>query len=61
MSDTYCIDTSSLIAAWQERYPIENFPPFWGKMGDLISKKRLVSPLKCCTKQRSAPTIFTHG
>lgn len=25
---TYCIDTSSLIAAWQERYPIENFPNF---------------------------------
>lgn len=41
----YCIDTSSLIAAWQERYPIENFPKFWEKMEGLIVKKRLVSPL----------------
>jgi hypothetical protein len=32
----YCIDTSSLIAAWQERYPIENFPPFWAKVEALI-------------------------
>ncbi|MGH9633148.1 MAG: DUF4411 family protein [Bryobacteraceae bacterium] len=41
----YCIDTSSLIAAWQERYPIENFPKFWEKMEGLIVKKRLVSPI----------------
>jgi Domain of unknown function (DUF4411) len=25
----YCIDTSSLIAAWEERYPIDHFPNFW--------------------------------
>jgi len=42
----YCIDTSSLIAAWQERYPIENFPKFWVKIEDLINAKRLVSPLE---------------
>lgn len=41
----YCIDTSSMIAAWQERYPIENFPRFWEKMEGLIAKKRLVSPI----------------
>ena len=39
----YCIDTSSLIAAWQERYPIENFPAFWRKMEELIARGRLVS------------------
>lgn len=42
----YCIDTSSLIAAWQERYPLENFPKFWEKMEGLIVKKRLVSPIE---------------
>jgi hypothetical protein len=42
----YCIDTSSLIAAWQERYPIENFPPFWSKMDALIVEKRLVAPIE---------------
>jgi hypothetical protein len=42
----YCIDTSSLIAAWQERYPIENFPSFWGKMEDLVVQQRLVAPVE---------------
>lgn len=41
----YCIDTSSLIASWQERYPIENFPAFWDKMNGLIEEGRLVSPI----------------
>jgi hypothetical protein len=44
--DIYCIDTSSLIAAWQERYPIENFPAFWRKLEDSIAAKRLVSPIE---------------
>lgn len=43
-SKIYCIDTSSLIAAWQERYPIENFPVFWKKVDELISQSRLVAP-----------------
>jgi Domain of unknown function (DUF4411) len=42
----YCVDTSSLIAAWQERYPIENFPKFWDRMGDLIGDGRLISPIE---------------
>jgi hypothetical protein len=42
---TYCIDTSSLISAWQERYPIENFPAFWVKMEALIVAGRLVAPV----------------
>ena len=51
----YCIDTSSLIAAWQERYPIENFPPFWIKMDSLIAEGRLIAPIEVLneTKKRS--------
>lgn len=40
----YCIDTSALIAAWQERYPPENFPPFWRLMESIIENGRLVAP-----------------
>lgn len=51
----YCIDTSSLIAAWQERYPIENFPPFWDKVDSLILDRRLIAPIEVLneTKKRS--------
>jgi Domain of unknown function (DUF4411) len=42
----YCVDTSSLIAAWQERYPIENFPNFWDRMDGLIENGRLISPIE---------------
>jgi hypothetical protein len=42
----YCIDTSSLIAAWQERYPIENFPQLWVKVDKLIEAERLIAPLE---------------
>ena len=42
----YCVDTSSLIAAWQERYPIENFPKFWDRMDALIKDGRLISPIE---------------
>jgi len=52
---TYCIDTSSLIAAWQERYPIENFPGFWVRMDGLIEEGRLIAPVDVLyeTKKRS--------
>jgi Domain of unknown function (DUF4411) len=52
---TYCIDTSSLIAAWQERYPIDNFPAFWFKLEGLIAEERLVAPIDVLheTKKRS--------
>lgn len=52
---TYCIDTSSLIAAWQERYPIENFPAFWTKIDALIVAGRLIAPVDVLheTKKRS--------
>jgi hypothetical protein len=51
----YCIDTSSLIAAWHERYPIENFPKFWDRVDGLIFEKRMVSPIEVFfeTKKRS--------
>ncbi len=51
----YCVDTSSLIAAWYERYPIENFPKFWDRVDDLIKEKRMVSPIDVFieTKKRS--------
>lgn len=42
----YCVDTSSLIAAWQERYPIENFPKFWDLMDGLVTDGRLLSPIE---------------
>jgi len=51
----YCVDTSSLIAAWQERYPIENFPKFWDHIDGLIQEKRMISPMEVFfeTKKRS--------
>jgi hypothetical protein len=42
----YCIDTSALIAAWQERYPIDNFPPFWDRLDGLIGAGRLTAPVE---------------
>jgi hypothetical protein len=51
----YCIDTSALIAAWQERYPPENFPPFWTRVDDLINNGQLAAPVEVLreTKKRS--------
>jgi hypothetical protein len=51
----YCIDTSALIAAWQERYLIENFPPFWKYVDALIDGERLVAPIEVLneTERRS--------
>lgn len=42
--EIYCIDTSSLIAAWHEYYPIANFPGFWEHLARLIDDGRLVAP-----------------
>lgn len=43
-ADSYCIDTSSIIAAWHETYPIENFPGFWVNLEGLIDGARLWAP-----------------
>lgn len=40
----YCMDTSSLIAAWTERYPIRNFPRFWALLEGMIDDGHLLSP-----------------
>ena len=37
----YSLDTSALIAAFHERYPIENFPSLWRKIEELIRNGRL--------------------
>ena len=37
----YSLDTSALIAAFHERYPIENFPSLWHKIEELIKNNRL--------------------
>jgi hypothetical protein len=40
----YCIDTSALIAAWEERYPIDHFPKFWNLLDFLIELGRITAP-----------------
>jgi hypothetical protein len=40
MTLEYSIDTSTLIAAWVERYPPDVFPPFWARMQALIAEGR---------------------
>lgn len=40
----YCIDTSALIAAWDERYPIDVFPQLWNGIAALIAEGRLICP-----------------
>ena len=37
----YSLDLSALFAAFNERYPIENFPAFWCKIEELIKNDRL--------------------
>jgi hypothetical protein len=39
----YCIDTSSILHAWIEAYPPDNFPPVWDKINDFIAKGKLIS------------------
>jgi hypothetical protein len=43
-SPAFCVDTSSLIAAWEERYPQENFPKFWERIDDLFKASRAFVP-----------------
>ena len=40
----YSVDTSSLIFAWSEHYPIAHFPRFWNAMDQLITDKRVFAP-----------------
>lgn len=43
MPARYSIDTSSLVAAWAERYPIDVFPSFWDRLAALIAAGELVA------------------
>ncbi len=40
MSIAYSVDTSSLIAAWDERYPRDVFPTFWSRFSALVDEGR---------------------
>jgi hypothetical protein len=42
---SYCIDTSSLIAAWEERYPIDHFPNFWKLLEKAIEDGKILAPV----------------
>lgn len=44
MAALYCLDSSSVIAAWDERYPPENFPAFWAQMDDALTSGMVVVP-----------------
>lgn len=52
---TYCIDTSALIAAWSELYPIEHFPAVWERLDELVEARKLMAPVEVLheTKRRS--------
>ncbi|MGU3360771.1 DUF4411 family protein [Methylobacterium sp. M6A4_1b] len=39
----YCIDTSSLISAWYDRYKPNRFPKLWEQFESLVIMERLVS------------------
>jgi hypothetical protein len=38
------MDTSSLVRAWHEAYPIDSFPSFWDEFEKLINEKRIIAP-----------------
>jgi hypothetical protein len=48
----FSLDTSSLIAAWLERYPIDNFPRFWDELsqstakGDVVASAEVMREIK---------------
>ena len=57
----YCIDTSALIAAWSERYPIEHFPRFWDAFDALLSNGQIFAPqevLTECSKKSDGLTAW---
>jgi hypothetical protein len=42
--ERFCVDTSSLVAAWSERYPPAYFPDVWRKFAEIIEDGRLFAP-----------------
>jgi len=43
---TYCIDTSSLLTGWNDRYPPEVFPGLWENFENLIVIEELIAPVE---------------
>lgn len=44
MKALYAIDTSSIVAAWDERYPPENFPRFWDLLDVALTQGLVLVP-----------------
>ena len=42
----YCIDTSALLHAWNDRYPIEIFTSLWNNLDSLIENEKLFAPIE---------------
>ena len=42
----YCIDTSTILKAWNESYRIINFPSFWQHFNDCIYQGLFISPME---------------
>ena len=38
----YSVDSSSLITAWNDRYPIDVFPGLWTRLSDAIRNEQVV-------------------
>lgn len=56
---TYCIDTSSLIAAWYERYKPSRFPNLWRQFDELIRAERLLSSIMVLDEcSRKSPELY---
>ena len=45
-SGLYCFDTSSLLAAWNELYPIGHFPTVWEHLAALVEAGRAIAPVE---------------
>ena len=56
----YCVDSSALIAAWWERYPIENFPKFWTYLDGLMGCQKITAPPEVL-KEISEKSDDLHG
>jgi hypothetical protein len=44
MKALYCLDTSSVVAAWDERYPPDNFPRFWTLLDGALTQGLILVP-----------------
>jgi hypothetical protein len=40
----FCFDTSSLVRAWTEAYPLDAFPTFWDRIDELFEDDRIIAP-----------------